>query len=287
MKKIKKQQRRELPDDKFADSPRNAAAGTKPGRGSAAPADWRARDPEAGAEAARYAHPLPSRTLIHQVVAEADEPPTLDDLIGKFSLRKLSEQEALLKRLVAMVRDGQLTLDKHGGYWAVEREADAAAPVAPARPEAPAGRPSPRRVEPPPAKASEAKVEVKAEAASLPPPRGNFVEGKVSAHKDGYGFVAGGSGTDVFLPPRQMRGLMDGDTARVRVTGEDERGRREGVLVQIIERGRRTLVGRLQMNQGVCTVIPSSPKLPEVIVAPRDRGEAKSEIGRASCRERV
>ncbi|MFX8565895.1 hypothetical protein ABTL91_20365, partial [Acinetobacter baumannii] len=79
-----------------------------PGAAVAPGGDWRSRDPEASAEASRYAHPLPSRTLIHQVVAEAEVAPTLDDLIGKFSLRKLSEQEALSKRLVAMVRDGQL-----------------------------------------------------------------------------------------------------------------------------------------------------------------------------------
>ncbi len=260
-----------MPDDKSGDSPRSSQGPhAGPARGSAAGGDWRSRDPEASSEAARYAHPLPSRTLIHQMVAEAEEPPTLDDLIGRLSLRKLSEQEALTKRLVAMVRDGQLQLDKRGGYWAVEAGAGGEMPAAPPPRERPTARPPQKRDR------AKSVPEAEAGAPSLPPPRSDFVEGKVSAHKDGYGFVAGGAGTDVFLPPRQMRGIMDGDTARVRVTGEDERGRREGVLVQIIERGRRTLVGRLQVQQGVCTVIPSSPKLPEVIVSPRDRAEAKA-----------
>ena len=201
--------------------------------------DWRARDPNATAEAARYAQPLPSRQLIQRTIADwmmADgaEPPTVDDLIAGFDLKKLSEQEGFAKRLVAMVRDGQLRQDFRGGYC-VEAEAG---------PRAPDSR---------------------------------LVEGRVIAHRDGYGFLNVGAGAaDVFLPPRQMRGLMDGDRARVRVTAEDQQGRREGVLVQIVERGRQTLVGRLHHQSGVYTVIPSAPKLPEVIVQPGDLGTAKA-----------
>ena len=256
-----------MPDDKSGDSQPSGRAGVP---GNTNGNDWRARDPEAGSEAARYAHPLPSRTLIHQTVAEAENPLTVDDLIGRFSLRKLSEQEALAKRLVAMVRDRQLQQDKRGGFWAVEHEPA----VADTGAAAPSQQPRTRQEEH--TRASEPRAEKAAPRMPPAPARGQFVEGKVSAHKDGYGFVAAESGTDVFLPPRQMRGLMDGDTARVRVTGEDERGRREGVLVQIIERGRRTLVGRMHVQQGVCTVIPSSPKLPEVIIATNERGEAQA-----------
>ncbi len=156
---------------------------------------------------------------------------TLDDLIARFKMPKLDEQEALNKRLVAMTRDGQLAQDRQGAYSATGGGV---------------------------ARTS------------------GTLEGRVAAHRDGYGFVAiEGGGTDVFLPPPQMRGIMDGDRVRVRVTGEDARGRREGALVQVVERGRRTLVGRLDVRQGVFTVIPSSPKLPEVIVPPAERGKAQ------------
>jgi ribonuclease R len=211
---------------------RSAAAG-RGGAKARAPSDWRGRDPEAAAEASRYEHPIPSRILILDTLDQDENGMTLDDLIARFGLRRLSEQEALNKRLVAMTRDGQLVQDQRGTY----------------RP--PAGGPLPARV-------------------------GGAVEGRVSAHRDGYGFVAAeGGGADVFLSPPQMRGIIHGDRVRVRVTGEDERGRREGVLVQVIERGRRTLVGRLQANQGVYVVVPGTPKLPEVIVPPGARGGAQ------------
>lgn len=214
---------------------RDRPAGKAPGKGS--DASWRSQDPDAKAEAARYANPLPSRQLIQSTIAEirgrGGEAPTLDDLIGVFGLSKLSEQEGLAKRLVAMARDGQLTQDPRGGMH-VEAEA------------------GPRKEDP------------------------RVVEGRVVAHKDGFGFLqVGGGQADVFLPPRQMRSLMDGDTARVRIISEDERGRREGVLIHLVERGRSTLVGRLHEQGGVYTVIPSGPKLPEVIVQPKDRGGAK------------
>jgi ribonuclease R len=117
MKKSKKQ-RRESPDDKSPEPHKGPTKGLhKPEKNK--DNHWRARDPDAESEAARYAHPLPSRTLIHQTIADAAEAPSLDDLIGQFGLKKLNEQEALAKRLVAMTRDNQLQQDKRGRYWAV------------------------------------------------------------------------------------------------------------------------------------------------------------------------
>ena len=46
---------------------------------------------------------------------------------------------------------------------------------------------------------------------------GAVVEGTVSANRAGYGFVRVEGMTDsVFLPPREMRGVMHGDRVRVR-----------------------------------------------------------------------
>jgi ribonuclease R len=211
----------------------DSASGSRPAAGKrGGRPDWRQRDPQAVAEAGRYVHPIPSRELILETLAEAGAALTLDDLIGRFGLHKLNEQEAMNKRLVAMTRDGQLAQDRRGAYSRT--------------------------------------------GGGTPSRSSATVEGRVSAHRDGYGFVAAESGgTDVFLPPPQMRGVMDGDIVRARVTGTDARGRREGVLIQVVERGRRTVVGRLDVRQGVFTVIPSSPKLPEVIVPPADRGKAR------------
>jgi len=263
--KRNKTRRRESYDDKPAENPAD-------GRD----AGWRAQDPEAAREASRYANPLPSRTHIQQTIAEASSPPTLDELIAAFELKKLNEQEALAKRLVAMTRDGQLAMDRYGSYIVPEDAADTTPDEREPRPRERqqnlASRSFPAQRDPAPAQ--DIGRSPRASAAM------GTVDGKVSAHRDGYGFLAvDGGGADVFLPPHQMRGLIDGDRARVRLTSEDEKGRREGALVEVLERGVRQWVGRFQASGargGLFTVIPSSPKLPEVIVPNADRNGAQA-----------
>ena len=202
--------------------------------------DWRAADPDFAAESTRYASPLPSRNHILRTLVEATEPMTLDELIAHFGLKKLNEQEAFTKRLVAMAREAQLQpADRRGAYRATLTEG---------------GEP----------------VEAPSRAIVT-------VDGKVSAHRDGYGFLVPepGNGPDVFLSPRQMASLMNGDKVRVKVTGTDQRGRREGALVEVLERGTTQVVGRLHGADGVFTVIPSNPRQPEIVIPPHDRGGAK------------
>ncbi len=242
-------------------------------------APWRAHDPEAAREAQRYANPLPSRTHIQQTIADAASAPTLDELIASFELKKLNEQEALAKRLVAMTRDGQLAMDRYGAYIVPHDAADTQPVERETRAHERSRREGKAASEP---KRTSASAESHPSSAARAPkmPATGTVDGKVSAHRDGYGFLSvEGSGADVFLPPHQMKGLIDGDRARVRVTGEDAKGRREGVLVEVLERGTRQWVGRFQASGargGLFTVIPSSPKLPEVIVSNADRNGAQA-----------
>ncbi|MBL6748978.1 MAG: ribonuclease R [Nevskia sp.] len=251
-----KNRRRQTHDDKLEAEP------SAPGHPKGVGTDWRGADPEHESEAARYASPLPSRTLVLNTLGQAAEPLTLDELIAHFGLRKLSEQEAFAKRLAAMAREGQIyPADLRGAYRAVET-GPASVPVAEDLAEHKSAR-RPQRAAPHAPRAA-----ATAGAADL-------VEGRVTVHRDGYGFLASDSGgPDVFLPPRQVKGLMHGDRARVRVTGADARGRREGALVEVIERGTTRVVGRLQGSHGVFTVIPSNPRTPEVIIPAADLGGA-------------
>jgi len=99
----------------------------------------------------------------------------------------------------------------------------------------------------------------------------NAIAGVVQAHRDGFGFlIPDQGGADIFLPPRQMRSLMNGDRALVRVTGTDFKGRPEGSLVEVLERGSREVVGRLHIDQGVSYVIPDNPRVQQDLLIPPD-----------------
>lgn len=99
----------------------------------------------------------------------------------------------------------------------------------------------------------------------------NAVAGTVQAHRDGFGFLIPDDGSpDVFLPPRQMRELMNGDRALVRVVGRDSRNRPEGSVVEVLERSSRQIVGRLHVEQGVAYVIPDNPRVQQDLLIPTE-----------------
>ena len=78
-----------------------------------------------------------------------------------------------------------------------------------------------------------------------PLPRMNVVKGRVQGHRDGFGFLIreDKAGPDLFLNPRQMRQLLPGDVALVRISGTDARGRQEGTLVEVLQRSTQGIVG--------------------------------------------
>lgn len=102
--------------------------------------------------------------------------------------------------------------------------------------------------------------------------------GVVSAHRDGYGFVMPDDRSPpIFLSPRQMLEVIHGDRVAVRTTGRDFRGRPEGTIVEVLERGTHEIVGRLYDESGICFVVPDNPRIGHRVLVPRDRlGGAKS-----------
>ena len=92
--------------------------------------------------------------------------------------------------------------------------------------------------------------------------RMDLVTGRVIGHRDGFGFLRpDDAGADLFLSPRQMRSLMHGDRAVVRVVRVDRDGRREGALVEVVERGVGKVVGRFRGESGVAFVRPHSSRI--------------------------
>lgn len=71
-------------------------------------------------------------------------------------------------------------------------------------------------------------------------------EGIVSAHRSGFGFVrVEGMEESVFLPPRQMAGVMMGDRVRVAVTRAPD-GRYSGELLEILSHGVSSFLGTVE-----------------------------------------
>jgi len=104
-------------------------------------------------------------------------------------------------------------------------------------------------------------VHIKGDRYSLPR-QVNLVTGTVSAHRDGYGFVApaSGEGGDVFIPARFMREVMHGDRVVVRVEHGWRSGRPEGRVIRVLERAHQTIVGRFEAGRRFGYVVPADPR---------------------------
>ena len=86
------------------------------------------------------------------------------------------------------------------------------------------------------------------------------VVGKVQMTREGYAFViVEGEDDDVFVKASKTRGALNGDQVRVTVTREKtDRQRREGEIVEILERSPRPFIGILHPSQNCNSTSPCS-----------------------------
>jgi ribonuclease R len=111
------------------------------------------------------------------------------------------------------------------------------------------------------------------------PDKADLIAGRVEGHPDGFGFVITGEDQgDIFLGAQEMRSVLHGDRVLVRVTGLDRRGRREGKVVEVTERGNTRLVARVVEEHGVQFCIAENRRIRQQIVL------AKPEKGRRTLR---
>jgi ribonuclease R len=105
----------------------------------------------------------------------------------------------------------------------------------------------------------------------------DLIRGRVQGHPDGFGFlVRDDGGQDLFLGPKEMREVLHGDRVVARISGTDRRGRPEGKIVEVLERGQQKLVGRLHSEHGVLFVTAEDKRIShEFVVPPQDSGQAK------------
>ncbi len=176
-------------------------------------------DPYAEREARKYENPIPSRELILELLEEAGEPLTWQQVAEHLGLDDEESQIALTRRLRAMERDGQVVRNRRNAYGPLDKM--------------------------------------------------DLVRGRVIAHPDGFGFLVPDDGSDdLFLGPRDMRALFHGDRVVAHVSGIDRRGRREGSVVEVLERNTHQVVGRLLMEGGIAVVAPDNKRVPHDILIP-------------------
>ncbi|HRA38688.1 MAG TPA: ribonuclease R, partial [Pseudomonadota bacterium] len=212
---------------------RPPATGARPGRGQPAPKPRTQpiADPHAAREAKRYADPIPSREAIAHFLAEKGELLTAERLAEELQLTEPTRLDALVKRLAAMVRDGQLLQNRRGGY--------------------------------------------------APAQKLDLIAGEVLANAEGYGFLRpDDGGEDLYLSPAQMRAVLHGDRALASVVGLDRRGRREGAIVEVLERRAPRLVGRYQEQDGFGLVVPDDRRIHQDLLIPlgRNQGARNNQI---------
>ena len=105
------------------------------------------------------------------------------------------------------------------------------------------------------------------------------VAGRIEGHPDGHGFLRPDDGApQVFLAPAEMRQVLHGDRAAVRITGRDHRDRPTGVIVEVLERAKRRVVGRLHSEHGVMFLVPEDRRIAQDIVVPSGE-EGKAKVG--------
>ncbi|MBB5209398.1 ribonuclease R [Chiayiivirga flava] len=106
----------------------------------------------------------------------------------------------------------------------------------------------------------------------------DLVKGTVIANPEGFGFLRTDSGgDDLFLPPAELRKAMHGDRVLASVTGVDRRGRREGAIVEVLERRLTRIIGRYGERGAIGFVAPDDRRVLHEVMIPPDAREGARE----------
>ena len=97
------------------------------------------------------------------------------------------------------------------------------------------------------------------------------VEGTVQGHRDGHGFVVRDDRqADLYLSQQEMRAVLHRDRVKARIVRYDRKGRPEGRVLEIIERKKSPIIGRLLHESGVWLVAPEDKRYGQDILIPKN-----------------
>lgn len=110
--------------------------------------------------------------------------------------------------------------------------------------------------------------------------RDNLMAGRLDLHRDGFGFVrplvrqASGVSEDIFIPPNEINGAMQGDQVLVELDPPKADGRRQGRIARVVERRNPTVVGTFRVARSSRSighsVLPFDERMREPILIPFD-----------------
>ncbi len=154
-------------------------------------------------------------------------------------------------------------------------------------------------------------VQLNSDRYAMPQPAAdkNLVAGRLSMHRDGFGFVIPDASSlnatlkarlsgDIFIPPPHIGNAMHGDRVLVDITSFRSDGRAEGRIVRPVVRANQTVVGTFHYGGRHNFVTPIDSKLMQEIVipagdetpqtsAPQDAGGAERGKGKGASVDRV
>jgi ribonuclease R len=97
------------------------------------------------------------------------------------------------------------------------------------------------------------------------------IDGVVQGHRDGHGYVLPDAGEPwIYLAPQEMRSVLHKDRVRVRILRQDRKGRPEGRVVDILERRKSPIIGRLLHEGGQWIVAPEDSRYGQDILIPKN-----------------
>ncbi len=107
------------------------------------------------------------------------------------------------------------------------------------------------------------------------PEKMDIVTGRVVGHAKGFGFVIPDQGPDqggdLYLHHNQMRKVLHGDRVLAKTKRIDSRGRKEGVIVEVLIEQDREIVGHFHLQGGIGFVEPDDPRFARDISIPDNR----------------
>ena len=95
-------------------------------------------------------------------------------------------------------------------------------------------------------------------------------EGVVEMENDGNAYVITDDNQEVFVPEYNLNHALHGDRVRVAITPKRRRKRMEAEVVEVVERAKRTFVGKIEVEKNYAFVIPDNKLMPYDIFIPKE-----------------